>query len=212
MEANFWHQKWERGEIAFHQSEANPFLVAHVQQLQLPQASRVFLPLCGKTLDFAWLLTNGYQVVGAELSAIAIKELFDDLGLTPTITTAGKMHHYHAENIDIFVGDIFDLSAEMLGTVNAIYDRAALVALPADLRKQYTAHLLDISNTAAQLLITFIYDQTQMDGPPFSINEAEVNHHYAASYQIDRLENKALEGGLKGVATIENVWLLQKTH
>ncbi|MGZ8252407.1 MAG: thiopurine S-methyltransferase, partial [Methylophilaceae bacterium] len=71
MEASFWHNKWQRGEIAFHQSDANPLLVAHFEALNLPKGSRVFLPLCGKTLDIAWLLAGGYRVVGAELSEIA---------------------------------------------------------------------------------------------------------------------------------------------
>ncbi len=213
MEASFWHQKWERGEIGFHQNEANPLLIQHFEKLNLAKGSRVFLPLCGKTRDFAWLLASGYQVIGAELSELAIKELFIELGLAPEISKLGKLTHYSAKDIDILVGDIFDVSAEYLGSISAIYDRAALVALPAGIREQYTSHLMSISNAAPQLLISYEYDQLQMDGPPFSISEDEIKQHYGTSYQLKSVETKSVVGGFKGkVASTETVWLLQKAN
>lgn len=213
MEASFWHQKWERGEIAFHESEANPFLVAHFENLNLAKDSRVFLPLCGKTRDFAWLLTFGYRVVGAELSKLAVDELFKELGLEPKISIESKLTRYSAKDIDILVGDVFDLSAEDIGTISAIYDRAALVALPAGIRERYTSHLMNICGTAPQLLITYEYDQRLMDGPPFSVTENEVKRHYEAGYRLRPVESKNIEGGLKGeVAATETAWLLQDAN
>ena len=213
MEASFWHEKWKRGEINFHQSEANPLLTAHFEKLNLAKGSRVFLPLSGKTRDIAWLLANGYRVAGAELSGQAIDELFKELGLAPNISKVGNLTRYRADDIDIWVGDIFDVSAEYLGPINAIYDRAALVALPADMRKQYAAHLMQITGAAPQLLISYEYDQSQIDGPPFSVNENEVRQHYGAVYQLKSVERKDVAGGLKGkVASTENAWLLQKAN
>jgi thiopurine S-methyltransferase len=167
--------------------------------------------LCGKTRDFAWLLAQGYRVVGAELSELAIQDLFQDLAVVPEISTVGPLIHYRADNIDIFVGDIFNVSAATLGRVNAIYDRAALVALPAGMRVQYTSHLMDITHTAPQLLITYQYDQSLMDGPPFSITEDEVKQHYGAAYQLQSVECEDVVGGLK-VAAKEKVWLLGKAN
>lgn len=211
MEAGFWHQKWEKGDIGFHQSEANAFLIAHFEKLNLVKGDRVFLPLCGKTRDFAWLLACGYRVVGAELSELAINELFNDLGVEPTISRVEKLTRYSAKDIDIFVGDIFDVSVEVLGLIDAVYDRAALVALPASIRDQYTSHLMKITNAAPQLLICYEYKQQLMDGPPFSVSAADVKHHYASAYQLNRLESKDVAGGFKGkVASIETAWLLQK--
>lgn len=211
MEASFWHQKWERGDIGFHESETNPMLIEHFEALNLPKGSRVFLPLCGKTRDAAWLLASGYRVAGAELSELAINELFKELGLAPEISTAGELIRYRAEDIDIFAGDIFALSAEYLGPISAIYDRAALVALPACVRKHYTSHLMNITGTAPQLLITYEYDPLLMDGPPFSVNEDEVKRHYGASYQLESVGSKNVAGGLKGkVASTETAWLLRK--
>ena len=213
MNANFWHQKWERGDIGFHGSEANPLLIKHFEKLNLAKGSRVFLPLCGKSRDSAWLLACGYRVVGAELSELAITALFKELGLEPEISKVGKLTRYRAKDIDMLVGDIFDVSAEYLGPIHAIYDRAALVALPAFIRQKYTSHLMNITNAAPQLLISYEYNQLLMDGPPFSVTEIEVKRHYGAAYQLKSVEIKNVAGGLKGeVASTETAWLLLKTN
>lgn len=209
MDADFWHRKWTDNEIAFHEGEANTLLVEYFPRLSVPDGGRVFLPLCGKTRDIAWLLSQGYRVAGAELSETAVRQLFDELDVEPEISTAGDLSHCRADGIDIFVGDIFQLSRAMLGPVDAVYDRAALVALPRSMRAGYTSHLVDITDRAPQLLITFEYDQELMDGPPFSIHDTEVRQHYRDHYQLTRLEQRKVPGGLKGkCAAQESAWLL----
>lgn len=209
MEHNFWHKKWQESDIGFHNSDANPLLVKHFHALNLAPNSRVFLPLCGKTLDICWLLAQGYLVVGAELSPIAIEQLFNELGVIPAITPLENLQHYSAPNIDIFVGDIFNLTSTLIGKVDAIYDRAALVALPFDMRTQYTSHLKSITENAKQLVICFEYDQNQLAGPPFSISNEEINTHYSADYSLTLLESAEVIGKLKGqYPACENVWLL----
>ena len=211
MDEQFWQRKWELNEIGFHQSEANPLLVGYFQALALGSGSRVFLPLCGKSLDIHWLLSRGYRVSGAELSRIAIEQLFAELGVTPEITAVGPMSRHSAPGIDIFVGDIFKLSREMLGPVDAIYDRAALVALPEPMRSRYAAHLMEITDRAPQLLIAFDYDQSLIAGPPFSVDRVAVNRHYATGYDLTLLASPDVKGGLKGkVAAKEDVWLLKR--
>jgi thiopurine S-methyltransferase len=211
MDARFWHDRWANNEIGFHKSEANPLLVKYFNELALAKGSRVFVPLCGKTLDIPWLLSNDYRVAGAELSAIAIEQLFAELGTTPAIEKSGGIDHYHANNIDIFVGDIFDVTRTMLGPVDAMYDRAALVALPENLRIQYTAHVAEITDHAPQLLICYEYDQRVTEGPPFSISHEEVRRHYGHRYNVTLLTSTDVPGGLKGKCTAtEHVWLLRK--
>ncbi len=213
MEASFWHQKWKRGDIGFHESEATQLLIEHFEKLNLAEGSRVFLPLCGKSRDCEWLLACGYRVVGAELSELAINELFKELGLAPEIAKVGILTHYSAKDIDMLVGNIFDVSPEYLGPINAIYDRAALVALPAFMRQQYTSHLMKITNAAPQLLISYVYNQLLMDGSPFSVNENVIKQHYGATYHLKSVDIKNVAGGLKGkVASVETAWLLQKTN
>ena len=210
MKHNFWHNKWEKNEIGFHLPDANPLLVKHFPTLNLKQGARIFLPLCGKTLDIAWLLAQGYRVAGAELSTIAIEDLFNNLNLTPTIIKLDEITHYSATNIDVFVGDIFKVTPNMLGNVDVVYDRAALVALPDEIRKQYSAHLMALTNNAPQLLICFEYDQTLHTGPPFSISADEVKQHYQTSYDLTLLGSTAARGGLKGQwPANENGWWLK---
>lgn len=211
MESSFWHQKWEENDIAFHQEDANPALVAHFDTLGIAPGSRVFVPLCGKTRDIHWLLSMGYRVAGAELSKIAIEQLFADLGVTPEISDTGPLERYSAEDIDIFAGNLFDVSKTLLGPIDAVYDRAALVALPEETRVRYVAHITNITNAAPQLLICYVYDQSVMNGPPFSICDEEVIRHYQEVYRLTHLASDSVPDGLKGICpAIENVWLLAK--
>lgn len=212
MDADFWHSRWASNNIAFHEGAPNSLLTQYFARLQLVDNSRVFLPLCGKTRDIAWLRAQGYQVVGAELSRMAIEQLFAELTLEPEITQHSGLEKFSAAGIDIWVGDIFQLCAAQLGRVDAIYDRAALVALPAAMREHYTTHLRTISGQAPQLLICFVYDQRLQDGPPFSIDANEVQRHYAAHYSVQCLDEVEVPGGLKGrCAATEQVWLLKNS-
>ncbi len=210
MQAEFWLERWRTRELGFHLAEPNPLLVTHAVSMGLSPGARVFLPLCGKTRDIGWLLAQGYRVAGAELSAIAVDELFDELGVEPAIRPLGELMHYAAPGLDIYCGDIFALSAEQLGPVDAVYDRAALVALPEDTRRAYAKHLEQQTARARQLLVTFVYDQQAMSGPPFSVTANEVNALYGAGYTLELLCSQPVEGGLRGqVPAEESVWLLR---
>lgn len=211
MDASFWRQRWEKNEIGFHESKANPLLVTHFHELSVAKGRRVFVPLCGKTLDISWLLSRGYRVAGAELSQLAIEQLFMELGMQPDIETVGSIERWSANNLDIFVGDIFAASRLILGQVDAVYDRAALVALPEAMRKRYTTHLMEITGKAPQLLVSYEYDQSLMEGPPFSVSNEEVRRHYASTYALTLVAGAEVPGGLKGKAPAkENVWLLKR--
>ena len=211
MEPSFWHQRWEKNEIGFHESKANPLLATHFHELSIAKGRRVFVPLCGKTLDISWLLSRGYRVAGAELSQLAIEQLFIELGLQPDIEKVGSVERWSANNLDILVGDIFAVARPMLGQIDAVYDRAALVALPESMRQRYTAHLMEITGKAPQLLISYEYDQSQKEGPPFSVSNEEVRRHYASTYSLTLVASTEVSGGLKGkVPAKENVWLLKR--
>lgn len=224
MEHSFWHSKWNKNEIGFHEPEGNALLVkySHVllnvksdtiesEALVNESASsektqkRIFVPLCGKTKDIAWLLSKGCEVVGAELSEIAITQLFEDLNLTPTIESSPKGKVYSANHITIFVGDIFKLTPEDIGEVTGVYDRAALVALPNGLRERYAEHMVSLTRCAPQLLITFDYQQSELQGPPFCVSQSMVENMYKEHYAISLLERSDLEGGLKKKVKADNL-------
>ena len=211
MHFDFWINRWENNEIGFHGNEANPALVDHFEKMTLRSDARVFVPLCGKTLDIAWLLSKGFRVVGIEWSRRAVEDLFKELGEEPEISKVGKLLHYALPKLDIFVGDVFELSSEVLGSIDAVYDRAALVALPAATRIAYTKHLREISGACDQLLITFEYEQQLIEGPPFSVDSSELQRHFAESHEIRLLETKELPQGMKGaVDALERVWWLKR--
>ncbi len=210
MEANFWHKRWADNCIGFHESEHNPLLLRYFTELSLPRGGRIFLPLCGKTLDIGWFLSEEYRVTGIELNQSAIEQLFEELGLEPKISRKNDLGLYQHDNIDIYAGDIFDLSAETLGAVDAVYDRAALVALPPEMRHRYTSRLMQITAHAHQLLLSLVYDQSQMQGPPFSVGDEEIQRHYAECYHLHNLAHETVPGGLKGLKEIvETVWILR---
>ena len=209
MEAHFWHNLWETNNTGWHLSDVNPFLVEFFGQLKLADNSRVFVPLCGKTHDIGWLLSQGHRVVGAELNESAIKELFSSLSLEPTVEKVGNFTLYSAQSIDIFVGDIFELTKPLLGEVDAIYDRGALVALPTEMRLDYTTLLKNIATSIPQLVINYEYDQNLLEGPPFSISKSELEAHYKDVYDVTLLKSFKLDAGpFKEIGAYENIWLL----
>ena len=210
MNPEFWQEKWQKREIAFHQAAANPLLVRWFNQLALAPGATVFLPLCGKSLDIHWLLAQGYSVVGAELSEIAVQELFAELALTPNASRVGNLQLYQADKLQVFVGDIFQLSQHTVGPVAAIYDRAALVALPDTMRQRYAPHLITISQSAPQLVICFEYDQAKLAGPPFSVDSDEMHKLYSTVYSLNCLEIREVPGGLKRKCQASEAgWLLR---
>ncbi len=210
MEHSFWHSKWQKNEIGFHEPEGNSLLVKYANTLlgntvAKNRGKRIFVPLCGKTRDIHWLLSQGADVVAAELSEVAIEQLFAELNVIPTVTTSAKGKVYSYDNLTVHVGDIFQLNQDDLGIVNGVYDRAALVALPSPMREKYARHLVTITRHAPQLIISFEYDQTSMAGPPFSVSEDTVVALYAPQYYIQLLERSELTGGLKGKVPASNL-------
>lgn len=208
MKHEFWHDKWQKNEIGFHLNQPHSLLVKYINSLNLEKNNRIFLPLCGKSLDIHWLLAQGYHLIGIDLSPIAIEELISELAIPFTERKLEKLTHYHHPQIDLFVGDFFELTSSNIGKIDAIYDRAALVALPEEMRTDYAQHLMQISNQATQLLISFEYDQSVMAGPPFSISPQQLKDYYSKQYQLQLLDSQTEL--LKGkVGAEEKVWLLK---
>ena len=210
MEHEFWHNKWQANEIGFHKDEANTFLKRNLSSLGLNPNAKIFVPLCGKTLDIAYLLSCGHEVVAIELNESAVLQLFDEMNATPNVIDLGDLKQYQAPNVTVYVGDIFKLTKDKLGAVDAVYDRAALVALPDAMRQRYAKLVSELTDTAPQLLVAIEYDQSQHNGPPFSISETMVHEIYSDKYERNLLERVSMEGGLKGKCEAwEAVWLLK---
>jgi len=210
MDRDFWLQKWQIKQIGFHRSQPHSRLLQFVDRLELSQGDTIFVPLCGKSIDIHWLLAQGYKVVGVELSEIAVTELFEELGLEPEITSHGQLKVYQSGELKVYQGDFFELQQSDLTEVKAVYDRAALVALPPEMRVQYAQHMRQIIPQATQLIITFDYDVAMLAGPPFCVPAEEVEGLYSQQYNLELLLDASLQGGLKGkVPAREVVWLVK---
>lgn len=188
MQKDFWLDRWENQQIGFHQANVNSSLINHWSLIDAPDEGRVFVPLCGKSIDLVWLANQGYKVVAVEFSQLAVEAFFAEQNLTYELLTDGKLASYTSGNISIFQGDFFDLNASMLGTINAVFDRASLIALPEDMRRRYCEHMQVITNKASMLLVTMEYDQAVMNGPPFSVAESELDQRYSNHYLINQLD------------------------
>ncbi len=209
MDPSFWHRRWQKNEIGFHESEGSHLLKAHFDQWKLPSNPRIFVPLCGKTRDIAWLLSKGVEVVAIELNESAVIALFDELGVKPERKEQDELTLYSVRDLSVYVGDFFSLTAALIGKINGVYDRAALVALPLELRKQYTQHLQQITQQCKQLLVAYDYEQTLFDGPPFSVTALEVDEHYSNDFNIEQLYRGNIQGGFRGQSEVfEAVYFL----
>ena len=192
MDKVFWTNCWENGETAFHLPRPHPLLERFVATYGLVPGSTVFVPLCGKSLDIGYLASLGYCVVGVELSPLAVEQLFDSLGAAPQITSCSHGRRWREGKITVFEGDFFDLTGEVLGAVNLVFDRAALVALPPAMRHHYSQRMIEMTRAAPQLVVGFEYPQSQMQGPPFSVTEPELTRLYGRDYDLAVLHRQEL--------------------
>ena len=171
MEEQFWKDRWAEGKIAFHEGKPNPMLEAHAARLA--GARRVLVPLCGKAIDLVWLAERGHEVIGIEIVEDAARQFFAEHPGSP---------------VTILVRDFFAVTREEVGAIDVVYDRAALIALPPEMRPRYADQLRVLAPGAAGLLISLEYDQAKMPGPPFSVEEPEVR---ALFREVELLETRA---------------------
>lgn len=177
----FWEGRWREGRIGFHEGRVNDYLTRAWPALRVPRGAAVFVPLCGKTHDLAWLAAQGHRVVGVEFSELAVAAFFAEQKLQPWRERVGALDAWSAASLTILRGDFFalqpaDLARHCGGAApGAWWDRAALIALPPAERRAYAQRLGELLAPGARgLLLSFEYRQEEMQGPPFSVLEPEV--------------------------------------
>ncbi|MDH5230373.1 MAG: thiopurine S-methyltransferase [Gammaproteobacteria bacterium] len=191
MKAEFWHDRWEQGQIGFHQDQINNHLKKHWDGLPLDKAGSVLVPLCGKTRDMNWLFKQGHEVIGVEVSAIAVDAFFTENELAHSTVTHENYVVKSTTGIRLFCGDFFQLHSADLGEIKAVYDRASLIALPPEMREQYAQHMSELLTAGTPiLLVTMEYPENEMDGPPFTVGEAEVRRLYEKQFEVTLLEDQ----------------------
>lgn len=201
MQQDFWLERWQKGETGFHQDKLNPYLGYFYGEKGAPsekrQTLKVFVPLCGKSIDMFWLANNGYEVLGVECSKIAVKDFFESQNIDYKVIEDKPFSRYISEaiegqaRIEILHGDFFDLEKEDLENITDIFDRASMVALPESMRLGYFKKMAELQVEGMRtLLITLTYPQKEMDGPPFSVTENELDNLYSNQFKIDKLMGK----------------------
>ncbi len=184
-----WLDRWKENRIGFHESAVNRHLAMYLEQFELPAFAPVFVPLCGKAQDIVWLAQQGYQVLGVELSQLAVEDFFAENLLDFERSETNRFAVYESRNIRLLQGDFFDLRSEDLDACQLVYDRASLIAMESPDRPRYFEHMFSIVPTPCKmLLITLEYDQKEMRGPPFSVPTDEVYQYYADALSIKLLE------------------------
>jgi thiopurine S-methyltransferase len=186
MEQSFWHARWQANEIGFHQAEINAHLQNYWPTLHVEAGGCVFVPLCGKSRDMLWLAGQGQRVLGVELSPIAVADFFAENALAFSAQADARFVRRQADEITLLEGDFFDLTDADMGGVTAVYDRAALIALPPPLRKRYAEHMAALLSPGVPvLLITLDYPPQEMDGPPFAVSATEVEALFTGAFHIE---------------------------
>jgi thiopurine S-methyltransferase len=223
MEISFWLDRWNNNKTGFHQQKINPYLAyfygSKGPQVEQREEFKVFVPLCGKSKDMLWLSQNNYKVFGVECSGRAVKDFFEENALNYKHAERDQHALYQSSDlpalIEIYQGDFFELSAADLDDVTDIFDRASLVALPVDMRQTYADKMAELLKPGVRtLLVTLTYDPAEMDGPPFSVTEDEVNALYADNFTVQKLLLKEViedEPGMKNrglTSLVETVYKL----
>ena len=195
MDIAFWLERWSRGETGFHQQHVNPYLGYYYGELGPPGEKRselrVFVPLCGKSRDLWWLQQSGYDCIGVECSELAVEQFFAEQHLDYSRQNRENYVSYKADRLEILLGDFFILQPEDIGSITDIFDRASLIALPKEMRREYEDKITDLQQPGTRtLLITLTYPENEMEGPPFSVSEDEVNELYRDAYKVEKLAAK----------------------
>lgn len=191
MDTRYWQGRWRQNKIEFHQDVVSPHLQRFFPELKLATGARVFVPLCGKSKDLAWLSTHGYSVLGVEVSPLAVAAFFSEQDLRAQHSPNGAFESWRSEGVEILCGDYFDLTPADLTGVAAVYDRAALIALPAEQRRRYAQHIqVALPSTARILLVTLEYPQAEWPGPPFSVAPSEIDSLFGRHYAIRELHTE----------------------
>ncbi len=204
-----WLARWGRGQTGWHEAGGNTALRKFWPRLSA--GSRVLVPLCGKSPDLLWLAQQGHDVTGVELSEIAARAFFAETGISFKVESRGRLSCFQGleQAVSIVCGDYFQFLDDPF---DALYDRAALVALPLDLRPDYVEHTKNLLKVdAAQLLITLEYDQSKANGPPYSVLSDEVGIYWPGLRKagdlsaLNNMPPKFRDAGIDEF--VEAVWL-----
>lgn len=192
MEISYWQSRWQKNHTGWHMDQVYPLLTKLWPHLPFKSNTQVLVPLCGKTLDMKWLAEKGCHVLGVDASPKALREF---RALCPDEFLEDTSHSfsvYRSPNIELWEGDFLKLPKSKVPGPDLIYDKAAMVALPPEIRKTYTQKILELCEHNTQILLqTFEYNQEEMNGPPFSVDENEICRHFENQFSIQLMHKQS---------------------
>ena len=193
MELSYWLSRWKKGHTGFHMEEGYPGLSAHWPSLPIPSNPIVLIPLAGKSVDIKWISDRAQKVICSEISAAAIKQFFDQHKMKFSKTRFASFEIYQSQNIEFWCGDFMKLPLDKMSEIDLIYDKASIVALPDKMRISYSNKMISLSSDSTKILMHLLsYDQSEMTGPPFSVDPDEVKHLFSEKFDIQLLEKNRL--------------------
>jgi thiopurine S-methyltransferase len=193
MEISYWQSRWRNDKTGWHMQQVFPLLQSYWHVLNLPKNAVVLVPLCGSSLDIQWLAGQGHYVIGVDVSEIAIKTLKQNHDEPFQKSTKAGLDRYASNSMELWCGDFLKLQKQWLPPVDAIYDKAAIIALPKEMRTRYAGSLQALMQPHTQVLINcFEYKQNEMPGPPFAVFENELQSLFGENFHIKMLHVHSL--------------------
>ncbi|EED92485.1 methyl transferase [Thalassiosira pseudonana CCMP1335] len=202
---SFWSQRWSGPKLGWHLEHVNPHLSKYtdlflrsVGDTDSDDQRRVFVPLCGKSVDLAHLAAHPKvsHVVGIDIMRDAAETFANEHPQFSMVElTLGDENDFHGEGITFLLGDLFDFKPSSDEGTNdvfdAIYDRASMVAIHPTLRKKYVSLLGSLLRPSGTILLVtiekrqVINNEAKLNGPPFSIDEMQVRRLYEAEDWVE---------------------------
>jgi len=221
---NRWHGRWEELKLGWQMEEVHPIVLKYGdrrrQELVVNESCdassqsagggdddakiRWLFPLCGKTVDMAYLAKKETtdEVVGVDGIRRALEEFsksHPDLNMQWETTTplsdeeSFPVSHERlkGDSVTLLKGDFFALTTEIAGGhFDVVLDRASMVAIDPSLRAQYVATLGRLVRPGGRILLVTVEKRTGdaqaiIKGPPYSINEVDVRRLYESQKWVE---------------------------
>lgn len=192
MEISYWQSRWRKDNTGWHMDNVYPPLANIWSQLSIKSSAKVFVPLCGKSLDLRWLVERGHQVTGVDVSQKALEDVINYTNQSFTKDSSHGFTIYRSESLELWQGDFLKLPVKKIPQPDVIYDKASIVALPPEMRGSYAQKILSLCGKHTHIILqTFEYDQSEMNGPPFSVDENELKHHFGHDFEFTLMHEQS---------------------
>lgn len=171
-----WEQHYQEKDTPWDKGEAAPGLIEFVKNRSALEG-RVLVPGCGLGHDVRALTEVGKdasEVIGLDISPSAMEQAnkFPKVG-----------------NEQFVVGDFFDLSDDLNGTFDWIWEHTCFCAIDQDMREQYVQASAKALKAGGKLLAVFYlnpYDEEHPpgEGPPHGCSLEELEKLFSPHFDI----------------------------